>query len=138
MAVLKEIRMAVLAHADGCCEYCRTPLTYTPDPAVIDHILPASQGGADTLENLAVACWGCNGHKSAGTRAFDPQEARLVPLFHPRQQNWHDHFRWSDDGLRVLGLTAPGRATALKLNLNRQGLLNLRAVLKLAGKHPTK
>ena len=136
MAISQESRLAAVARADECCEYCRTPLAYSPDPVVIDHILPASQGGADTLENLAAACWGCNGHKAAGTRAFDPQEARLVPLFNPRQQAWNECFRWSDDGLRITGLNAIGRATVLRLNLNRQGLLNLRAVLRMAGKHP--
>jgi hypothetical protein len=134
VAIAKEIRAAVIARAEGCCEYCRTPLAYTPDPVVIDHIVPVMLGGADTLDNLAASCWGCNGHKSAGTRAFDPREARLVPLFHPRQQRWSQHFRWSPDRLRIVGLTAVGRATLLKLNLNRQGLLNLRAVLNMAGK----
>ena len=128
--------MAAIVRAKACCEYCRTPLPFTPDPVVIDHIQPVSQGGSDLLENLAVSCWGCNGHKSAGTRAFDAQEARLVPLFNPRSQAWSEHFRWSDDGVHVLGVSAIGRASVSKLNLNRQGLLNLRAVLRLAGKHP--
>ena len=130
--------MAVIVRAEGRCEYCRTPLDYTPDPAVVDHIMPATRGGVDTLENLAASCWGCNGHKAAGTLGFDPQETRLTALFHPRQDSWTEHFRWSGDGLRIAGLTAVGRATVLKLNLNRPGLLNLRAVLKLAGKHPQK
>lgn len=134
MAIPKELRQTAIQRADGRCEYCRTPLEYSPDPVVLDHIVPVAQGGADTLENLAASCWGCNGHKSARTRALDPQELRLVPLFHPRQHRWNDHFRWSDDGLRILGVTDIGRATALKLNLNRPGLLNLRVVLRLAGR----
>ena len=138
MAIPKEIRLAAIARAKGRCEYCRTPLDYTPDPVVIDHILPTTGGGVHRLDNLAASCWGCNGHRSAGTRGFDPQESRLAPLFHPRQDSWNEHFSWSGDGLRIIGMTASGRATVLKLNLNRQGLLNLRAVLKLAGKHPPK
>ena len=138
MAIPKEIRIAAIARAEGRCEYCQTPLDYTPDPVVLDHISPATVGGVHALDNLAASCWGCNGHKSAGTHGFDPQESRLAPLFHPRQDSWHEHFRWSVDGLQIIGLTAVGRATVLKLNLNRQGLLNLRAVLKLAGKHPPK
>jgi hypothetical protein len=134
----KEIRMAVLVRAEGRCEYCQIPLDYTPDPVVIDHILPVTEGGVHSLDNLAASCSDCNGHKSAGTRGFDPQETRLAPLFHPRQDSWHEHFSWSGDGLRIIGLTAIGRATVLKLNLNRQGLLNLRAVLRLAGKHSPK
>jgi hypothetical protein len=138
VAILKEDRIAAIRRAEGRCEYCRTPLDYTPDPVVIDHILPATEGGVDTLDNLAASCWGCNGHKSAGTVAFDPQETRVVALFHPRRDSWKELFDWSADGLGIIGLTPIGRATVLKLNLNRQGLLNLRGVLKLAGKHPPK
>lgn len=136
MAVPTETRSAVLARAAGRCEYCQTPLAYSPDPVVLDHIIPTTQGGTDAPENLAASCWGCNGHKAAGTRAFDAQEVRLVNLFHPLKQRWAEQFEWSDDALRVLGRTAVGRATVRKLNLNRPGLVNLRAVLRLAGKHP--
>ena len=87
MAIPKETRLAVIVRAGGRCEYCRTPLDYTPDPAVVDHIVPTTRGGVDTLENLAASCWGCNGHKAAGTLGFDPQETRLTALFHPRQDS---------------------------------------------------
>jgi hypothetical protein len=58
-----------------------------------------------------------------------------IPREFGRLQKWSEHFVWSQDRLRIIGVTAVGLATLLKLNLNRQGLLNLRAVLKLAGKH---
>jgi 5-methylcytosine-specific restriction endonuclease McrA len=94
MAIAKDIRMAAVARADGR-EYCQTPLAYSPDPVVLDHIQPVTQGGLDALENLALSCWGCNGHKAAGARALDPQDGRLVPLFRPRKQKWAEHFHWS-------------------------------------------
>ena len=28
----------------------------------IDHIIPRSAGGTEDLDNLALACWHCNGH----------------------------------------------------------------------------
>ncbi|OQY59936.1 MAG: hypothetical protein B6245_04170 [Desulfobacteraceae bacterium 4572_88] len=34
-----------------------------------------------------------------------------IVLFNPREQNWSEHFRRSDDGLHIIGLTAIGRAT---------------------------
>jgi hypothetical protein len=136
VAIANDIRAAVIARAEGRCEYCQTLLAYTPDPPVVDHIVPITLGGPDTSDNLAACCWGCNSHKSAAMRALDPREGRLVALFHPRRQKWSEHFAWSPDGLRILGLTAVGRATLLKMNLSRQGLLNLRAVLNLVGKHP--
>ena len=136
MATSKEHRAAAIDRAQSRCEYCQTPLTYSPDPIVIDHIQPVASGGSDYLDNLAVSCWGCNGHKFTSTQGFDPLESKLVRLFDPRRHKWSAHFAWSPDGLRVVGRTAIGRASIRKLKLNREGVVNLRAVLKLADKHP--
>jgi hypothetical protein len=50
---------------------------------------------------------------------------------------WGDHFGWSADGLRVVGLTPTGRATIKQLKLNRSGLVALREMLVLADLHPS-
>jgi hypothetical protein len=86
--------------------------------------------------SLALACQGCNNHKYNKTQAPDPVTSAVVFLFHPRRQRWRDHFCWSEDGTHIVGLTPPGRATVAALHLNRAGLVNLRAVLYAAGKHP--
>jgi hypothetical protein len=57
--------------------------------------------------------------------ARDPQTGRQVVLFYPRRQRWKDHFRW--DGVRVVGLTAKGRATIAALRLNHALILAIRA-----------
>ena len=59
-----------------------------------------------------------------------------MPLYHPRRQRWGDHFAWSDDFTRVIGLTATGRATVVLLQLNRETLINLREALVVLGQHP--
>jgi hypothetical protein len=105
-------------------------------PFVCEHIQPRARGGGDTLEELAWSCAGCNGHKADKTRAVDPASGRLMPLFHPRRQNWARHFQWSGDGLLILGRTAVGRATIAALELNRAELVNLRQMLFLVGRHP--
>jgi len=51
-------------------------------------------------------------------RAVDPLTQESVPLFHPRQQHWQDHFDWSLDGTKVEGTTAIGRATVVALRRN--------------------
>jgi hypothetical protein len=86
----------------------------------VDHILPASQGGSSTLENLAWCCPSCNLHKSDRAFAIDPETDQLVPLFHPRRDDWNQHFGWND--YRPTGRTASGRATveALKVNSDRR------------------
>ena len=88
------------------------------------------------MENLALACQGCNNHKYTKTEARDPISGALVPLFNPRLQLWSDHFVWSGDFMRILGTTPLGRATVEALRLNRSGLLNLRELLYAAGEHP--
>ena len=41
--------------------------------------------------------------------AIDPETGETVPLFHPVRQRWGEHFRWSEDGCRILGQTPEGR-----------------------------
>jgi hypothetical protein len=90
----------------------------------IEHILPRSLGGGTNAGNLALACPGCNLHKSDRITANDPKTLDAVPLFHPRQELWSKHFRWS--GTKILGKTAIGRATVAVLNLNHPRRLIIR------------
>ena len=102
----------------------------------VDHILPVCEGGGTELDNLALACQGCNGAKSRKCLILDRQTGRLVELFHPRKDRWSDHFAWSKDLLRVEGLTEKGRATVESLRLNRLGVINMCRVLIIDGVHP--
>lgn len=98
-------------------------------------LFPSSKGGLTELDNLAFTC-GCNDYKRDLTRARDPQTRQLAMLFHPRRQRWADHFAWSENGNRVVGLTPTGRATVEALRMNREELINLRELLISANKHP--
>ncbi|MBC8045047.1 MAG: HNH endonuclease [Rhizobacter sp.] len=54
------------------CQYCgRTDLVLT-----LDHVIPKSQGGSDTWENLITACTKCNNKKANRT----PEQANM-PLY---------------------------------------------------------
>lgn len=88
------------------------------------------------MNNLALACGGCNSHKYVKTEALGPLSQATVLLYHPRQQSWSEHFIWSVDFLEIVGLTAVGRATVKALKLNRPGVVNLLQLLVLAGLHP--
>ena len=68
--------------------------------------------------------------------ASDPVSGLVTPLFHPRQQRWGEHFRWSEDFTEIIGFTPAGRATVAVLHLNRSGLVNMRRILYAAGEHP--
>jgi len=134
--VAPGVKKIVSSRAKNYCEYCQTPDKYCTGSFTIDHIKPREAGGENTLDNLAWACLGCNSHKHIKTQDKDPETGEDVPLFNPRQQVWSDHFTWSNDFTGVIGKTACGRATIQALHLNREGLINLRGLLIMAGIHP--
>jgi hypothetical protein len=121
---------------EGRCEYCRSPASISSQPFSVEHIVPKARGGTSTADNLALACQGCNNHKYDKIAVRDPAGGDMVPIYHPRRDRWHDHFAWSDDFALVLGVSPTGRGTVVALHLNREGLVNLRRVLYLTGKHP--
>jgi 5-methylcytosine-specific restriction endonuclease McrA len=129
-------RRLMVDRAKGRCEYCQCPDDYSLQSFDFDHIFPVSQGGLTSLDNLAYACGGCNGHKHAKSKAIDPETNLEVGLYNPRQERWEDHFIWNIDFLKVSGVTEVGRATIQTLHLNRQGVMNVRKLLILEGKHP--
>jgi len=129
-------REVVFARAGYRCEYCLTPIDFAIQPFVTEHILPVVRGGKSTLENLACACGGCNGHKSDKIDAADPVEEIQYRLFNPRMDVWHEHFAWNADFTHIVGITGIGRATADALRLNRPGLVNIRRLMILGGVHP--
>ena len=131
-----QLREYVGDRAKGCCEYCLSQVQFSPQAFGVEYIYPRSAGGKTQLDNLALACAGCNGHKYNKTQAFDPVTNEMVALFHPRQQQWAEHFTWNKDCTVIIGLTPTGRATVEVLRLNRPALQNLREVLYPVGKHP--
>jgi hypothetical protein len=131
-----QTRQTVAQRAQGLCEYCQSPEAYCPDSFTVDHVIPRQQGGTDDLENLAWACFGCNGRKHTKTKGSDPQTQQSAPLFNPRQQSWSDHFAWCGDLQTVIGITPCGRATVETLDLNRLSVVNLRRILMKVGEHP--
>ncbi len=131
-----DLRQQVSVRAGGCCEYCRSQARYATQSFSVEHILPRVQGGATTLDNLALACQGCNNHKYDNVTAPDPVSGQVVPLYHPRRDRWDMHFAWSDDFTLMIGITPTGRATVETLHLNRDGVVNLRRLLYTIGQHP--
>jgi len=111
-------RRAIIERAQGCCEYCYSQVRFAIASFSVEHIIPQSRGGKTDLDNLALACFGCNGHKHTKIEALDPISGQIVKLYNPRKQKWYDHFRWNDDFTLVMGLTSIGRATVEALRLN--------------------
>jgi Zn finger protein HypA/HybF involved in hydrogenase expression len=118
------------------CEYCHASEQITGQRCQIDHIIPRARGGKTEPDNLCLACPACNSFKLDRIEAGDPETAESVSLFHPRTQNWHDHFAWSADGTRILGLTPSGRATIFALKMNRLLVVEARSSWTEIRQHP--
>lgn len=134
----EHIRQKVRQRAGNRCEYCLSHQNYILGRLQIDHIVPIVKGGADTEENLCLACELCNQYKWIRTEGIDPQTNQRIPLFHPRKHQWRKHFTWSADGTRIIGLTACGRATVNVLQLNNELAVIVRRNWIRAGWHPPK
>ena len=135
--ISNALRQLVAARARGLCEYCQTAQTIVIEME-IDHIVPEAAGGATEADNLCLACVSCNAFKSAYKMGIDPQTDEEVSLFNPRQQQWNEHFRWSEDGSQIIGTTAIGRATVARLQMNRSPVVQARQRWVQAGWHPPK
>jgi hypothetical protein len=135
-AIPARLDRIVRINAGNRCGYCLSPQHLIMARLEIEHIIPLARGGTDAEENLWLACPPCNGHKSDKITARDPESGSEVALFNPRAQDWWDHFSWADDGVRVVGQSAPGRATILALHLNDAPVLLVRSYWVIAGWHP--
>lgn len=129
-------RWQIAQRAGFFCEYCHTPEDFSPDVFNVEHILSLFEGGSNDDENLALACGGCNNNKHIHSEWVDPLTGLSTPIFHPRKDNWSDHFSWSNDFTLLIGTTPVGRATIDLLQMNRQRLVNLRKALLSYRAHP--
>jgi 5-methylcytosine-specific restriction endonuclease McrA len=86
-----NLRQQINERARGRCEYCQTPQIIVVEME-IDHIVPEAAGGLTVLENLCLACIGCNGFKLNFRTGEDQTTGEQVSLYNPRTQEWHDQF----------------------------------------------
>jgi hypothetical protein len=143
MAVSSELRHQVRERANYRCEYCHSPEEVSAARFEIDHIQPRSKGGLDTLDNLALACQRCNAYRYNFTEGVDPESQLFEELFNPRLDAWHEHFIWEVGGLKIKGITAKGRATCARLDLNDENhnngaIAKARRLWIKGGWHPPK
>lgn len=91
----------------GKCLHCNRALTIAADGtpvsrATLEHIWPRNHGGDDTLENLALACAGCNHEKGTRhdwKRRTDPRLAEIAAMLAARRRE-----RWRDPETDDVGL----------------------------------
>ena len=136
MPVSASLRLLVLERDEYRCVYCLTTQENSGEQLQIDHIIPVASGGTSTRDNLCSCCAKCNNNKWTKTQAIDPLTNERVPLFHPLQQNWPDHFAWDQSGTLIVGLTPSGRATVNALQLNNATIVRARRRWVEVGWHP--
>ena len=133
--ISRALRELVIQRAGGQCEYCQTQQLIVID-MVIDHIIPEAVGGTTPEDNLCFCCSGCNSFKQAFQFGIDAETGETVPLYNPRAQDWRDHLEWSEDGTRIVGKSKTGRATIVRLKMNREIAVAARREWVAAGWHP--
>lgn len=134
----KPIRQKVAEIARFRCGYCLTSQQIIGPLLEIDHLIPVARGGTSDEENLWLACPLCNGAKSDQCEAVDPLTQEAVPIFNPRHNDWHEHFRWIEDGAIIQGCTPIGRATVVALKMNQADVVATRRLWVAVGWHPPK
>lgn len=128
MNISIQTRQLVRQRAGDCCEYCLMPQSGGTVTFHVDHIVPRKHGGLDVAENLCLACYQCNGYKGADIAGYAPDTGELTRLYHPRSDQWNDHFLLHEDGI-IAGKTAEGRVTSEILRFNTDRRIEQRLIL---------
>ena len=135
---MSEAAEAVRRRAGNRCEYCRLPQAAFRRGFHTEHIVARQHGGSTNLDNLAFACWSCNLKKGPNLSVVDPETGEITALFHPRKDEWQEHFTVHVGtliplGVEIRGLTPVGRATVRVLGLNEEMRQMVRYELWLEG-----
>jgi len=113
--ISKEKKQLVFSRAKYRCEYCQCRSDVALASFEVEHIIPQILNGDSSIINLALSCRGCNSYKTNKIEAIDPLTNKKTLLYHPRKDQWKQHFTWIGNFQKVKGLTPTGRATILKI-----------------------
>lgn len=80
-------RLNIYARDEDTCQYCAKTLPRSE--LNLDHVIPRSQGGKTTWENVVCSCVPCNLSKGGRT----PEQARMKLLRKPARPRWTPLFR---------------------------------------------
>jgi hypothetical protein len=125
------LRRLVYQRAKGRCEYCLMPELSGFSVHEYEHIIARKHGGATDADNLALSCPICNRRKSSDLAAIDPETGEITRLFHPRRDQWDEHFQL--DNTHIVPLNPVGRATANLLLFNTSERIDERELLIALG-----
>jgi hypothetical protein len=124
----QHIRAAVIERANHYCEYCCIADTDSYYGFQVDHIVSRKHGGKTLLYNLAYACADCNRYKGTDLGTYIDNSLQLIRLFHPRLDNWSEHFELDSSGL-ITAQSNIGIATLKVLSINHPDRIIERKIL---------
>ncbi len=75
-------KINLLARDNYCCQYCHKQLDYKS--STFDHVVPRSQQGQTTWDNVVIACGTCNRKKGGRT----PEQANMKLKIQPQVPDW--------------------------------------------------
>jgi hypothetical protein len=88
---------------------CNTKRDFNLRQATVEHITPQSLGGSDKMENLVMACVGCNSIRSSmdafyfySLRGFYPNGTRISPGEKIVYTKFHQHFILEKENIRAI------------------------------------
>lgn len=75
-------RYNIFARDKNTCQYCGQK--FSRSDLNLDHVIPRSQGGISSWENVVCSCHSCNRHKGGRT----PAQAKMKLVVQPRRPAW--------------------------------------------------
>ncbi len=75
-------RYNIFARDKNTCQYCGQ--NFSRSDLNLDHVIPRSQGGISSWENVVCSCHSCNRHKGGRT----PAQAKMKLIVQPRRPVW--------------------------------------------------
>lgn len=112
----KALKELVRERASNRCEYCGYPEALAFYSHHIDHVVSEKHGGETHEGNLALACRSCNLNKGSDVATLIDNERTPIRLYHPRFDQWRNHFVLNRDSIQPL--TRIGYGTVLLLQFN--------------------
>ncbi len=128
------LRREVIERAGNCCEYCQLSQDDNYFTFHVDHIISEKHAGETKSDNLCLSCPSCNIAKGSDIAGADPTTGKATFLYHPRKQQWSDHFERRN--AIIHGKTAEGRLTVWLLQLNSEDRVTERKGLIELGRYP--
>jgi len=127
---------AIAERANHRCEYCQAPELVFNFPFEVEHIIPLSRQGTNDEANLALACRSCNLRKGTRISAILMGSNAEVYFFHPRRDQWLEHFQSNTEFGKIMAVTSVGDVTIEYLEMNSSAQVTARQLWIRLGLFP--